>query len=206
MEILKKTFITAFFILLVIRLSAQTNDVLQKAFHSSYTNELNKNYTAAINDISPYLSDNNYEVTIRLGWLYYLNKNYTASQSYYQKAINIRPGSIEAKFGYVKPLSFLQNWDKVLEQYMAILKIDPQNTQANYWAGVIFYNRKQYETAIKLFKVGVSLYPFDYDFNHMLAWSNLMTGKKTEARQLFEKALLIKPADASSTDGLNRCD
>lgn len=206
MEILKKTFIAAFFILLVIRLQAQTNAVLQKAFRTSYADEQNKNYIAAINDIYPYLSDNSYEVNIRLGWLHYLNKNYTASQSYYQKAISIKPGAIEAKFGFVKPLSFLQSWDKVLEQYLAILKIDPQNTQANYWAGIIYYNRKQYDAAIRCFKVVVTLYPFDYDGNHMLAWSNLMAGKKPDARSLFERALVIKPADASSTDGLNRCN
>lgn len=206
MEILKKTFIAAFLILLVIRLQAQTNVVLQKAFHNSYADEQNKNYIAAINDIYPYLSDNSYEVNIRLGWLHYLNKNYTASQSYYQKAISIKPGAIEAKFGYVKPLSFLQSWDKVLEQYLAILRIDPQNAQANYWAGVIYYNRKQYDAAIRCFKVVVTLYPFDYDGNHMLAWSSLMTGKKAEAKPLFERALIIKPADASSTDGLNRCN
>ena len=206
MEILKRTFITVFLILLVIRLQAQTNVVLQKAFHNSYANEQNKNYIAAINDIYPYLSDNSYEVNIRLGWLHYLNKNYTASQSYYQKAINIKPGAIEAKFGYVKPLSFLQSWDKVLEQYLAILRIDPQNAQANYWAGVIYYNRKQYDAAIRCFKVVVTLYPFDYDGNHMLAWSSLMAGKKADAKPLFERALIIKPADASSTDGLNRCN
>jgi tetratricopeptide (TPR) repeat protein len=206
MEVLKKTFIAVFLILLVIRLQAQTNIVLQKAFHNSYANEQNKNYIAAINDIYPYLSDNSYEVNIRLGWLHYLNKNYTASQSYYQKAISIKPGAIEAKFGYVKPLSFLQSWDKVLEQYLAILRIDPQNAQANYWAGVIYYNRKQYDAAIRCFKVVVTLYPFDYDGNHMLAWSSLMAGKKADAKPLFERALIIKPADASSTDGLNRCN
>jgi hypothetical protein len=43
-------------------------------------------------------------------WLHYLNKNYTASQSYYQKAVNVKPGAIETKSGYVKSLSFLQQW------------------------------------------------------------------------------------------------
>jgi tetratricopeptide (TPR) repeat protein len=206
MEILRKTFIAVFLILLVTQLQAQTNAVLQKAFRNSYTDELNKNYTAAINDIYPYQSDNNYEINIRLGWLHYLNKNYLVSQSYYLKAISLKPGSIEAKFGYVKPLSFLQSIDKVLEQYQAILKIDPQNTQANYWAGVIYYNRKQYEAAIRYFKVVITLYPFDYDGNHMLGWSYLMGGKKAEAKPFFEKALVIKPSDASSSDGLNRCN
>lgn len=191
--------------LLVVNVHAQSNAVLQKAFHNSYTDELNKNYTAAINDISPYYTDNSYEINIRLGWLHYLNQNYNASKNYYQKAVTLKPSSIEAKFGFVKPLSFLQNWDKVLEQYMAILKIDPQNTQASYWAGIIYYNRKQYDVSSRLFKMVATLYPYDYDGNHMLGWSLLMDGKKDEAKGYFEKALLIKPGDDSSTDGLSKC-
>ena len=205
MEILKRLLFISLLVLCAFKLNAQTNAVLQKAFRNSYNDEYNKNYTTAISDISPYYSENSYEVNIRLGWLNYLNKNYNASQSYYLKATIIKPGAIEAKFGYVKPLSFLQSWDKVLEQYQAILKIDPQNTQASYWAGVIHYNRKQYDAAIKYFRVVVILYPFDYDGNHMLAWATLMTGKKAEAKPFFEKALIIKPGDDSSTDGLSRC-
>jgi len=205
MEILKRSLFTFLLICAVSGLMAQTNAILQKAFHESYVNEANKNYTAAINDISPYYSEGSYEVTIRLGWLNYLNKNYVASQTFYLKAISLKPGSIEAKFGYVKPLSFLQSWDKVLEQYLAILKIDPQNTQANYWAGIIYYNRKQYEPATRCFRIVANLYPYDYDGNHMLAWATLMSGKKAEARPIFERALIIKPGDASGTEGLNRC-
>jgi len=204
MEILKRIFFIALLLTATFKLFAQSNAALQRAFHNSYIDENNKNYGAAITDITPYYSEGNYELNIRLGWLNYLNKNYNASQSYYQKAINLKPSSIEAKFGYVKPLSFLQSWDKVLEQYIDILHIDPQNTQANYWAGVIYYNRKQFDAAIKCFRMVVTLYPFDYDGNHMLAWSNLMAGRKNEAIIYFEKALLIKPDDASSIDGLNR--
>jgi len=205
MEILKRSLILVPMCLLVVNVHAQSNAVLQKAFHNSYTDELNKNYTAAINDISPYYTDNSYEINIRLGWLHYLNQNYNASKNYYQKAVTLKPSSIEAKFGFVKPLSFLQSWDKVLEQYLAILKIDPQNTQACYWAGIIYYNRKQYDVSIRLFKTVATLYPYDYDGNHMLGWSLLMDGKKDEAKGYFEKALIIKPGDDSSTDGLSKC-
>ncbi|QQL50229.1 tetratricopeptide repeat protein [Mucilaginibacter ginkgonis] len=204
MEILRKTFLLILVLAQTVISQAQTNAVLQKAFHNSYGNETNKNYTAAIADIIPYYADNSYEVNIRLGWLHYLNKNYNASQTYYQKAVELRPGAIEAKFGYIKPLAFLQNTNKIAEQYNAILKIDPQNTQANYWLGVIYYNRKQFDAAIKCFRIVATLYPFDYDGNHMLGWSLLMSGRKQEARPYFERALIIKPGDDSSTDGLNR--
>ncbi len=203
MEILRKLFLSCCF-LTTLNANAQISSALQKAFQNSYTNESKKNYAGAISDVMPFYADNNYELNIRLGWLNYLNKNYTASQNYYLKAVNLKPNAIEAKFGYIKPLSLLVSWEKVLNQYNDILKIDPQNTQANYWAGVIYYNRKQYAAAVKLFGKVVSLYPFDYDGTHMLAWSYLFLGKKAEAKALFEKALLIKPGDESSTDGWNK--
>jgi len=85
MEILKRSLLLSILCLLAAATQGQTNAILQKAFHNSYTDELNKNYSAAINDISPYYSESSYEVNIRLGWLHYLNQNYNASQNYYQK-------------------------------------------------------------------------------------------------------------------------
>lgn len=204
MEILKRLLLLNLILISTFFAHAQTDAALQKAFKNSYANEFKKSYTAAISDIIPYYSDNSYEVNIRLGWLNYLNKNYTASQNYYLKAVGLKPNAIEARFGYIKPLSFLESWTKVLEQYTAILKTDPQNTQANYWAGIIYYNRHQFAVATKCFEKVVILYPFDYDGNQMLGWSLLMDGRKAEARVAFLKALLIKPDDQSVMDGLNR--
>ncbi|WP_262706461.1 hypothetical protein [Hymenobacter metallilatus] len=36
------------------------------------------------------------------------------------------------KFGLIKPLNSLNQVDKMLATYQAILRIDEQNTQANY--------------------------------------------------------------------------
>ncbi|OOQ57232.1 hypothetical protein BC343_16805 [Mucilaginibacter pedocola] len=181
---------------------AQSEAALQRAYKNSYAEEAKKNYAESINYIKPFYSDGDYDANLRLGWLYFLSKNYTASEGYYAKAVRIKPNSIEAKFGYVKPLSLLASWDKVMAQYAAILKTDPQNTQANYWTGVIYYNRKQYDAASKYFLKVVSLYPFDYDGNQMLAWTFLMLGNKPQARNYFEQALIIKPDDVSCLDGL----
>ncbi|WP_131537709.1 tetratricopeptide repeat protein [Pedobacter nototheniae] len=204
MELLKRFTLFTLISLSVFEANAQVSNAMQKAFQNSYNNEAKKSYTQAISDVMPFYSENNYETNLRLGWLYYLAKNYTASQNYYSRAVSIRPNSVEAKFGFIKPLSLLSNWTKVLEQYSDILKIDPQNTQANYWAGVIIYNRKQYAAASKYFAKVVGLYPFDYDGNHMLGWSLLFLGRNGEAKACFERALLIKPEDTSSIDGLNR--
>jgi tetratricopeptide (TPR) repeat protein len=143
-----------------------------------------------------------YIINIRLGWLYYLAKQYTESIKYYDKSIALKPYAIEARFGAVKPLSAIESWDKVKTHYLEILKIDPQNTIANYWLGVIYYNRKDYVSAIKLFEKVVNLYPLDYDSVIMLAWSKLNTGKSADARVLFNQALILRPNDSSALSGL----
>ena len=204
MQVLRKTFLITIIALLSVSAKAQNEAAMQKAFSESYTQEYYKKYPEAIAAISKVSSDDNYETNLRLGWLNYLNKNYPQSQAHYQKAVSLKPYSVEAKLGLLKPLSVLESWDKVLEQYEEILKVDAQNYTANYWAGNIYYNRKKYEAATKLFEKLVNLYPFDYDANHMLAWSYLNSGRNNDAKILFNKALLIKPADASSLAGLGK--
>ena len=204
MEILKKKMVVALILLIALSVNAQNEIVVRKAYKDSYMQENNKLYGEAIATLNRVHDDNSYEYNLRLGWLYYMNKNYTQSQQYYQKASSLKPYSIEAKLGLVKPLSVLENWDKVLQVYEEILKIDPQNYTANYWAAVIFFNRKKYEQATKLLEKIVNLYPFEYDGNHLLAWSYYYMNKPNDAKALFNKALLYKPDDASSLEGLSK--
>jgi tetratricopeptide (TPR) repeat protein len=134
--------------------------------------------------------------------LNYLAKNYAESIQFYTKAIALKPYAIEARFGYIKPLSAIEKWDIVKQQYLEILKIDPQNTLANYWLGVIYYNRKNYTNAVKLFEKIVNLYPLDYDSVIMLGWTKLQLGITPEAKLLFLHALTLRPDDSSALSGL----
>lgn len=185
------------------RLRAQDVGPLSEAFRASYAAEAKADYNEAIGALRTGYA-NLYEQNLRLGWLYFLAKNYTQSAAYYQKATEQRPYAIEPKFGLVKPLNALGQVEKMLSLYGSILQIDPQNTQANYWTGVIYLNRKQFNQAAKYFERVVNLYPFDYDTNLSLAFTYLSLGKKAEARALYNKVLLIRPGDANALAGLKR--
>lgn len=203
MEILRHRLITA--LLAVVCLTAafaQTPTALQNTFYKSYDLEKAGNYSAAISELRKVYRQDDYFVNIRMGWLNYLDKNYQESLNYYQNAIRLRPLAIEAKFGCVKPLSALEKWDAVRDQYLAILRIDPNNTRASYWLGVIYYNRKDYPKAYKLFDRIVSLYPLDYDSVIMLAWTKYRLGRKAEAKALFNHALTLIPNDKDALSGL----
>ncbi len=192
----------AAFVLLAVSIQAQNITELQSAFSESYIAENQKNYELAITKMKPIYKENDYISNIRLGWLNYLSKKYSESITNYKKAIELKPYAIEARLGCVKPLSAIENWEKVKEQYLEILKIDPLNTTANYWLGVIYFNKKDYKTAINLFEKIVNLYPLDYDSVIMLAWAKINNNNHADAKLLFQQALIIRPSDSSAQSGL----
>jgi tetratricopeptide (TPR) repeat protein len=204
MEAIKKIliiFLSAFSVGIV---NGQTDAQLQTAFAESYKAELSSNYAVAVSVIKSVFQDDNYSINARLGWLLFLAKQYTESVKYYDKAVRLKPYAIEVRFGLIKDYNALESWDKVKEQYEAILKIDEQNTTSLYWLGVLLYNRKDYDSAEKNFEKIVNLYPMDYGSVIMLAWTKLYQGKKADAKVLFNLALLLSPNDASAISGLNQ--
>jgi tetratricopeptide (TPR) repeat protein len=185
-------------------LSAQSDlKNLQVAFENSYSMEAKADYSRAIKTIKDVYQENSYEINLRLGGLLYLSGLHIESISYYQKAMKLKPYAIEPKFGSVFPSAALGNWTQVIYQYQEILKIDPQNTLANYRIGLIYYNKQDYTKAEKFLEKVVNLYPFDYDANLLYGWINLKLGKFREAKILFNKVLLHKPKDASALEGLS---
>lgn len=205
---IKKLILLTFVIVVVSQISAMSetdagkDDDLQKAFKESYEFEKNQQYSNAINVLKNVYADNVYEINLRLGWLYYLNKQYDESVYYYQKAIDLIPNCIEAKFGIAYPYSAQEKWDKVAEQHASILTIDPQNTLANYRLGIYYYYKADYTNSYKLFEKVVNLYPFDYSSVLMFAWTSFQLGKSREAELLFNKVLLMSPDDKSALEGL----
>ncbi|MBN2175022.1 MAG: tetratricopeptide repeat protein [Bacteroidales bacterium] len=203
MEILKRIFAIGFFgILLSFASQSQDYKTIQDAFEKSYLYDYSGDYSKAIDAMKSVYMDDSYEINLRLGWLTYMAGFFTESTAYYQKAMDLMPLSIEAKFGYVYPASALGNWEQVKNQYLEILKIDPQNSLANYRLGSIYYGNEDYTTALKYFEKVVNLYPFDYDGLLMYGWTNLKLGKFREAEVLFNKVLMNRPNDYSAKEGL----
>ena len=200
-NIIRKT-VTVCFLIMAMIISAQNQAIWQQVFYKSYEAEKTGKYTIAINELKKVYKTDNYFVNIRMGWLHYLSRQHAEAEKYYLNAIRLKPYSIEARFGIVKPYSATEQWEKVKQQYHQILKIDPQNTIANYWLGVIYYNRKDYLNAVKLFEKVVNLYPLDYDSVIMLAWTKLNLGKQAEASILINHAITLRPNDESATSGL----
>ncbi len=200
---MKTNLIVLFFSFYVLPTALFSQDRMIVAFSKSIELEYKGEYVKAIAPLREVYDEKSYEMNLRLGWLTYKATQYVESAAYYQKSVDLKPYSIEAKLGYVYPASALGNWDMVTAQYKNILEIDPQNTVVNYRMGLIDYNNKRYASAYKYFEKVVNLYPFGYDALLMFAWTNFQLGRSREAKVLFGKVLLIFPEDASAKEGLS---
>lgn len=204
MIFLKKTIsiILVLSVIGVLNIFAQDTQKIIDTFSESYTREKYGEYKKAADIMKKVYSDDSYEINMRLGWLEYNAGLFNESAVHYQKALNLKPYSEEAKFGLIYPKAAQGKWTEVINLYDKILKISPNNTTANYRLGLIYYGKKDYPKALKLFKKVVNLYPFDYDGLLMCAWTSQKLGKIKEAKILFNKVLMLSPEDASAKEGL----
>ena len=197
MEILKKILFFVAFVLSSFLTLAQSDNAVREALKKSYDSEYQLKYQKAMEDLMGVYEPTSYELNLRLGWLSYKAGRYTESIIYYKKAIAKMPLSIEAKLGVVYPLGALEKWDQVVDNYLAIIKIDVYNATANYRLSLIYYNRSDYGNSWKYLQKYVNLYPFDYDGNSLAGWVKYSVGKKEEAYVFFKKALMVNPYDTS---------
>lgn len=198
-----RTFIVLLSLFVATIAKAQDYKAIQEAFASSYSLEKAEKYSAAVEVLKKVYDESSYELNVRLGWLSYMAGSFVESTTYYNRAIKLKPYSVEARLGFVYPAAALGNWELVINRYNEILKVDAGNYTSNYRLGGIYYTRKDYATAYKYFEKLVNMYPFDYDALHMFAWTNFQMGKLREAKVLFNKALMNHPADASCLEGLS---
>jgi tetratricopeptide (TPR) repeat protein len=178
------------------------SEVIQ-GFQNSYLNEATGDLKTAIEDLKSVYDEDSYELNLRLGWLTYSLGQFTESRSFYNRAVDLKPFAIEPRFGLIYPTAAMGNWETVITQYKKIIEIAPGNTIAMHRLGLVYYGRKEYMEAEKLFDKVVNLYPFDYDALLMLGWTKLQLKKYREAKVLFNKALMNNPGGQSAIEGLD---
>lgn len=199
--VLTSTIILLFF---VSQLLSQQKDAKVTAFNSSIKYEYNRDYKNALSEIQKIYSDNksNYLVNLRMGWLYYKLNDNKKSLEYYNNAIEINSGSLEAKIGITYPLSALEQWDKVVDTYKSILKADANHFTANLRLGQIYLARTDYSNAKKYLEKAHYNYPGEYEPNLSLGYTYYYLGNLQKAKELLTAALMLSENDALALAGL----
>lgn len=187
-----KTYFTLSIFLIYFSVSAQDFSKTLDAFRNSYIAESAGNYLQAVKELEK-SGDKSYETQLRLGWLHYMNKNFTQSVVAYKAAIARSGQSIEARLGLIYPLTAQENYDEILNTYLSILKIDSNHTKAHYWVAYTYFYRKDFIKAEEHLQKIIQLFPFDYDANLLLAQTLLSRGKLVEAKLHYQRTLLYNP-------------
>lgn len=196
---MKKILILLVFSAMALQAQSKKLDAFNKSIKQAQSLKYGEATKTILNIYDSFADD--YLVNLRLGWLYYVTKDYKNSEKYYKKAVKLSDNSIEALLGLTLPYSAENKWDSVIEVYKKILDRDAHNYIANLRLGQIYFNNKNYLNAKVLFEVIQKDFPSDFNANLYLGWSYYYLGNSSKANRYFTNALIASPKDVSAKKG-----
>lgn len=155
---------------------------------------------AAVEDARP----DDYSVNLRLGWLYYLSKNYDDSRRRYERAIKALPNSIEAKLGYLLPLLATGRYDQAEAVARQVTRVDRHNYYANVRLAFALRMQRKYEQDERVIRRMVPLYPSDALVLTEFGLVRMAKGETTQARRVFSYVLTLHPQNPTAIHILSR--
>ena len=166
---------------------------IQNAYKKSYDYEIMQKYDKAIkalSDVYKAYSDS-YTLNYRLGWLYYLNKNYTNAYNHLAKALVVFPSSIEVLNTIDLIYAATMEWEKLEANALKIIQIDYYNDYANYWYSYALKKQGKLDLAIKVDYKMLALFPSSVSFLTELAENLYLSGNIKEAEAKFKDVLIL---------------
>ncbi len=192
-------------ILLAMPASVRSEVDMARAFETSYAAEAAGNIDEAYRIMNEALGStrSDYAGVMRLAYLRGIAGKYEEAASLYGSAAVLEPGAIEPLQYQQYHFLLAQNWAKLSEAAQAALALDPYNYTSRTRLAYAAYMRAQYATAAEEYNRVQRLYPLDLDVMIMRGWSYALANRKSQALQIFRKALTFAPSNASAKEGLD---
>ena len=194
---MRKFGVSCFFLLLLCQqqLFSLSSERVNQAYNKSYIYEKIQDYKSSINALAAVKQEypKGYTLNLRLGWLYYLNKNYANSLHHYQQAMKSVPHSIEAKLGYTYPLLAQAKYDQVASVAYSILQTDYYSYYGNLTLVKALQKQKKTDLAQKVCQKMLAIYPTDTPFLVELALTKIAAKDRKAAYAIFEDVLILNP-------------
>ena len=197
-----KKLIISFLLITNLLFCAELTDY-QKNYTKTFELEYQKKYTQATKlllEIYPkYKYD--YELNLRLGWLYYLSGNYKKSIEYIKFSLKINPNSIESLNMILLPFTALKDIKSVKKYATMAIKKSPANYYANIRLAYAYYSLKMFKEALHQYKILNSFYPSDTDSKLGLAATYLKLKDYKNARKHYLEILKVSPYHKTAYQG-----
>lgn len=181
---------------------ADTTALLMRGFIFKENGDTNQ----AINDFRTAVEANAnfYAAQHQLGMIFQL-RNDPICVGYFSNAIRVRPNSEEALYGRGLWYQEHEEYDKAIQDYTSIIKINPSNKSAHFNLGYIHQvYLKVYSEAIKHFSRAIEVDPqyAEAYMNRGLCYE--ASGNVGSAKKDFETALVHRPGYRLAQEGLDR--
>lgn len=147
-----------------------------------------------------------YSVSLRAGWLCYMNEDYKHAIQCYQKAASLSTGALAPLYGAMNCYIAQQRTENVVKVAKAILVLDELNYIANKQLAEVCYEGKNFSRAEAYYRKLNRLYPEDLAVASGLAWSYLEQGQSRNAIPLLKIILMVSPDYAYAQRGMDLCN
>jgi tetratricopeptide (TPR) repeat protein len=173
---------------------------IEKAYYESYAFEKAQYYAGAISAMYPVLTayPKGYTVNFRLGWLSYLNGNYSDALRYYKTALAVYPAAIEVMQCISLVHKARASWVEVEAVNAMIIKIDYFNQTANYWYAVALKVQKKYDLAEKVCRKMLTVFPTSVSFLNELGENLYYKKDKAQALAMFLSVKVLDPQNENA--------
>ncbi len=165
------------------------------AYARSFGYERTQAYEDAVRSLAPVYEayPNGYTVNLRMGWLFYLNGNYSNAVAHYEVAEAAAPSALEPKLGRLLPLLSQERWAEAEAVGYQIVSVDHYSYYGNLRLAAALRMQGKVESAYQVALKMVTAYPTDVAYLVELARIAEARGEGDEARRLFGEILILDP-------------
>jgi len=176
------------------------------AYRRSFDYERTQDYQNAIRALAPVYEayPNGYTVNLRMGWLFYLNANYSNAAAHYEVATRAAPMALEPKLGRLLPLLAQGRWGDAETLAYQVVSVDHYSYYGNLRLVIALRMQGKLEPAYQIALKMVGAYPTDV--LHLVEFAQITDarGDKPEARRLFGEILILDPENETARRYLGR--
>ncbi|MBI3511231.1 MAG: tetratricopeptide repeat protein [Bacteroidetes bacterium] len=145
-----------------------------------------------------------YNAFMQLGLLFSTKKDPLAEQ-YFMNAISLNPNSEEAIYALALFYQQEENWNRAIETYTTLLKINPHHFDAHYNLGIIdVVNLKMTDDGMKYFNLAIEDNPKEPRGYYGRGYCYEVKGDVTNAEADYRMALKQDPNYDKATFALNK--
>ncbi len=147
-------------------------------------------------------NNENPEIYFKLATANRTIKNYSEAVRQCKRAIELAP-EVSLYYETLADIYYeLQNFIEAKKYYKEAVFIDPKNTRAHTFLGILQSKDKEHESAIKSLETAVSLDSNNVDIRYNLALAYEVAGKKDEAKAEYTKVLELNPNHKEAANNL----